>query len=497
VLWDLSYILENSFRMSLGDIPYRDFPFPFAPLTFLVQAIIIKLTGRVFWHHILYCAVAGGLATVTTWRILLNILNDAGRYARLMAFLLSLPLTVLGIYCIFPHPFYDPDCTLAILLCILLLQQLEQRRFPPLRSFLTGAALVVPLFVKQNMGLAFLLSTGLAFLLIGIRRRLGGLRPQYGWLAIGMGAGLAAAFSAIQCTAGLGNYYQWTIRFAAARRMPPLANMAGIYQDYALLWWSAAFFLGVSLLRFNRQRRTALDLLSVCLMAPSFCWTVIDLFFDEDAPEHAEQLLALWPFLMVVAALFFVFSLRRRTELGLALPIILIGTVHGAFLSQQLWGSTYAIWPLLLLLFATAISALFMLLNDPPHRAMLQLTVIVAVSLLISGGFYVWSRERLRYANLSDGEMVRSKFPALRGLSIRGPWIPDFEELVQFAKHRIPEQDGLLIIPGEDLFYYTTGRHPHSPVLLFDHTVNPFTPEEIRDISRTRNIRWLIVKRDL
>src|SRR5215470_3081920 len=54
VLWDLSYILENSYRISLGDMPYRDFPFPYAPLTFMVQAVIIKLTGRVFWHHIVY-----------------------------------------------------------------------------------------------------------------------------------------------------------------------------------------------------------------------------------------------------------------------------------------------------------------------------------------------------------------------------------------------------------------------------------------------------------
>src|SRR5712691_4391213 len=46
VLWDLSYVLENSYRISLGDIPYRDFPFPHAPLTFLIQAAIIKLAGR-------------------------------------------------------------------------------------------------------------------------------------------------------------------------------------------------------------------------------------------------------------------------------------------------------------------------------------------------------------------------------------------------------------------------------------------------------------------
>src|ERR1700730_2239092 len=50
VLWDISYILETSHRISLGDIPYRDFPFPHAPLTFLTQAALIKLAGRVFWH---------------------------------------------------------------------------------------------------------------------------------------------------------------------------------------------------------------------------------------------------------------------------------------------------------------------------------------------------------------------------------------------------------------------------------------------------------------
>src|SRR6266567_887590 len=102
VLWDVSYILENSYRISLGDVPYRDFPFPYAPLTFLAQAAIIKLTGRVFWHHIVYCAIAGGTGTVLTWRILLQQLRGV-KSPRLLAFLLSAPLIVLGIYCVYPH----------------------------------------------------------------------------------------------------------------------------------------------------------------------------------------------------------------------------------------------------------------------------------------------------------------------------------------------------------------------------------------------------------
>src|SRR5579863_4940373 len=88
VLWDLSYVLENSHRISLGDLPYRDFPFPYAPATFLIQAILIKLTGRVFFHHVLYCAIVGGLGTVLAWRILVNVLGSAMPRFRLVAFLL-------------------------------------------------------------------------------------------------------------------------------------------------------------------------------------------------------------------------------------------------------------------------------------------------------------------------------------------------------------------------------------------------------------------------
>src|SRR5258708_14318204 len=98
VLWDLSYTLENSYRISVGDIPYRDFPFAHAPLTFLIQAAIIKLTGRAFWHHIAYCAIVSGLSTVLTWRIIQTILRGVVARARLLAFLLSVPLIPLGIY---------------------------------------------------------------------------------------------------------------------------------------------------------------------------------------------------------------------------------------------------------------------------------------------------------------------------------------------------------------------------------------------------------------
>src|SRR5262249_44973428 len=96
VLYDLSGVIEPAYRMSLGDRAYGDFPFAYAPLTFWIQSEIIRLWGTVYWHQIAYAALAGGLATVLTWRVLVNILRESLRWPRLTAFLLTLPVIVLG-----------------------------------------------------------------------------------------------------------------------------------------------------------------------------------------------------------------------------------------------------------------------------------------------------------------------------------------------------------------------------------------------------------------
>src|SRR6266550_6825191 len=237
ILWDLSYILETSYRISLGDVPYRDFPLPFAPLTFLVQAALIKLTGRVFFHHVIYAAAAGGLATLLTWRILLHVLREKVASPRVMAFLLATPLVFLGIYSVFPHPFYDCDCTLAILVAILLLLQLQRKDFPPFRAFFTGAFLVVPVFVKQNAGLAFLAATLLSLaVLMGLAKWYRRPARGYAWTIAGAASALALAVALIHLTSGVTNYWHWTVQFAATRRLPPFSALLAIYEDPHLLW---------------------------------------------------------------------------------------------------------------------------------------------------------------------------------------------------------------------------------------------------------------------
>ncbi len=593
VLWDLSYLLENSYRIALGDVPYRDFPFPYAPLTFLVQAAIIKLTGRVFWHHIAYCAIVGGLSTVVTWRILLRLLVKIPQ-RRILAFGLATPLTILGIYSIYPHPFYDADGTFVILIGILLLLHVDAKDLPSIpidagdsrelqpNSIIhgwfarlmssrfarltlpcsTGFVLVLPLFIKQNVGLALLLAL-IVTLVFGIAIKLWRRQSLRGYVILIASAsfGLGLALLAIHWWAGLRNYEHWTIQFAAARRTPNKGEMLGIYKDRLLLWWFPVFAAGLLLWQWHRRvssstvgegtdqavkndsgeavsQRTEVDtnqrlpkwaaiplcLLSAILLTVPFTWAVTYLRLDTDISERAERLLSLWPFVIILATVFAAFRLRRYPPLTALLPLVVIGTAHGAFLSQQLWGSTYALWPLFIILVACLLSTFewrdrkspvglslsllpelstdevndkLKFSGDGDGWVMLPATIIMATCLLIAGLFYVRSHERLEYANLDDGELVHSQLPPLRGLSMRGSWLPNFEELVRYADQNIPRDDGILMLPGEDLFYYTTGRRPRFPVLMFDHTVNPLSAEEIVQLARERNIRWVIVKDEL
>ena len=218
------------------------------------------------------------------------------------------------------------------------------------------------------------------------------------------------------------------------------------------------------------------------------------LYVTTDDPDEWEiELLRLWPFVMLLALLITVLAIRRRgSTIESVVSLIVVATIHGTFLSQSTWGSTYGIWPLLVLLLAFAIGA-----AEIPLLTAMTVSSIVGATMLVVGADYIATSHRLIYAKIADGPPVRSSIPALRGLTMRGRWLPDFEELVAFADRQIPRDDAILSMPGEDLFYFTTGRVPKFPVLMFDSTINPYSPSEIAALAEERGVGWIIVKKHL
>jgi hypothetical protein len=522
VLWDLSYVLDSSVRIALGQAPYRDFPFVHAPLTFLIQAAIIRLTGRVYFHHVLYAATVGGLGTVLAWRIVLHTLRGRLDAAWAVSVVLAAPLAVLGIYCILPHPSYDCDCDFSILLAVLLLQRLTPdsgysaaprpgQAKNLFRPFAAGAAICLPLFFKQNIGLPLLLATlaGILLLLAAkIFRRAPASSPSPGIPALlavlaGSVTTLVLAGLLLQSTVGVGNYVHWTIQFAAQRRLPGLKEMLEVYREPLLLWMLPSVAAGLALLLSRLAKARWAQALALGLLAAPFLFTLFALLFYDDADERGDSLLALWPLLLILAAVLTFYNLWRGLSLRALLHAIVLVAIHGTLLSQQLWGSTYAIWPLLILLIAGMIA--YLATVKPPGAAparvrqnlALVLSVVIAATLLICGGLYTVSEERLTYLQLPGGPALHSTYPQLAGMAVSGPYLPNFEELLRFTAADIPQSDGILLIPGEDPFYFVTGRVPRFPLLLFDPATDPYSPAQLVEQARAHNIRWLIVKREL
>ena len=535
VLWDLGYLLDTSWRIALGQMPYRDFPLAHAPLTFMIQAALIRLAGRHYFIQIAYAAIAGGCATVLTWRIVLRILRGRGSGCgnRAVALLLSAPLTVLGIYSVYPHPIYDCDCTLAVLLAIYLLSNSlagsstapygctvphpralpgspatglrrwggrargwETTQIAPLAA---GASAVLPLFFKQNIGLPFVpvVAAGMLVLLaVNLRQPrsvTSALRSQPALALAGMIAALIVVMAAIAATAGLGNYFRWTIHFAAQRRLPGLASMLAVYLQPSFVWTLPILAAGL-ILCFSRFIESLwARLLSFGLIAAPFAGSLIFLLLDDDADERADNLLELWPLLLLVALAIALIELCRGITLRRLIPFLALAAIHGTLLSQQLWGSTYALWPLLVILVGYILAAL-------PARARwvrIRTALVISLTFMVCGALYSASLERLRYVRIPDAALASTHVPALRGMATPGEYLSNFDELIEFAASEIPPGDALLLLPGEDPFYFATGRTPQFPVTLFDPATDPYSAPQLLEEARRRNVRWVIVKRAL
>jgi hypothetical protein len=480
----------------------------------------MRLTGRVFFHHVLYAAIVGGVGTVLAWQIVLETLRGRLRAAWFVALLLAAPLTVLGVYSILPFPSYDCDTAFSILVVIFLLRRLprdsegagqpiQDRRL--MRPFTAGIALPLPLFFKQNIGFPFLAAAFALILLLLILKLFrhtsasNSSPAALGAILTGALVTLAAAGLILHFTAGVGNYLHWTIQFAAQRRLPGLPVMLAVYSEPSLLWSLPCVVVALALLQNRFAKALWARIAALGLLASPFLWTLAGLLISADSDDRAGNLLALWSLLLVLSEALTLWNFCCHPSLRSGLPAMLLAAIHGTLLSQQLWGSTYAIWPLLVLLIAEMIAFLASIelagANSKvrPKTRLLSpaLAGIISLTFLICGSLYTVSEERLSYAQLPAGPVVHSNLPALRGMAVTGPFLPGFEELLRFAADKIPAGDGLILIPGEDPFYFASGRTPQFPVLLFDKATDPYSPAQLVEEANRRKIRWLIVKRTM
>jgi hypothetical protein len=482
VLADISYILNIATRIAAGDVPYADFPLAQAPLTFLVQAVLIKLFGPHFFVQIAYAAIAGGTGTVLTYLIARRLLAGVVARPAALAAVLAIPLVPLGIYAVLPNPFYDPDGCLAILAAVAAILAASDRP-TRMRWLVAGALISAPVFIKQNIGGAFLVLAVAALMTDAFARPVA--RAGLRWCLIGLGLALGLEVVALQLVVGIDHYFAWAWTFALAGRGVTLERVSS-FADPGVTWLGV-LILGLALgTRFLPPRvRAPIFVGALCAALVARSSTVMS-FIDVNT---------LFPPLLIVASVFAVIrAAREGPHLETTLPLVLTGTTAGTLMSLGLNGSTFGIFPLLVLAIAAIVRDLRLFV--PKTSGLAPVTgAVLAVFLAVSGTAYTLTNARLLFVDANaPGPVVHSSFPSLAGLSARGPYIGDLDAILAWTRDNAAPGDAMLFLPGEDPAYFALGRPPQMPSVYYYDVANPYSPAEVARFADAVTLRWVFVK---
>jgi len=476
VLVDIAYPLNTATRIAAGEVPYKDFPLAQAPLEFLIQAALIKLFGPQFVVQIAYAAIVGGASIVLAFVIVRRLLRDAVRAPGLLAASLCLPLVPLGVYAVYPHPFYDPDaCALA--LAVLLSGLVALAAPTPARCALAGALLSIVPFMKQNVGGALVASMAVAIAVDAFARP-GTLRAAR-WYAIGFGAALALIALAVQFVIGIPNYVRWTVGFALEAR-----GVTGERLQEFVVPSLLAVVLAVLL---PRLAPTARLIVASAAFLAALAFTVLSraLIF---APGFIP------PVLVASVALALFRSRRERPSFALLLPVVVAGTAIGFLQSNGLSSSSFAIFPLLVIALAAVVRDVTWAVPARPGLAVATGGALAGL-LLVLGSIYTLTNTRLAFVDVNAvGALSHSTFPTLAGLSARGPYLADLDEILVWTRDHVGVDEGFVFLPGEGPAFYALGRRPVLPSVYFFDVATPYTPDELARIADERGLRWVFVK---
>jgi hypothetical protein len=187
-------------------------------------------------------------------------------------------------------------------------------------------------------------------------------------------------------------------------------------------------------------------------------------------------------------------SRREGASLAVLVPVVVAATTLGVLQSQGLVGSSFAIFPLLIVSLAALVRDVRWSVPDPARFAP-ALGTALAVALVVLGTIYTLSNARLAFVDVNaPGPVVHADYPTLAGLSATGRYLADLDEILAWTRDHVAADEGFVFLPGEDPVYFALGRRPALPSVYFFDVATPYSPEELARIADARGLRWVFVK---
>ncbi|MFA6005065.1 MAG: hypothetical protein WC775_01110 [Patescibacteria group bacterium] len=506
---DFAYFIENSYRIFIGQIPYKDFVLVLTPGTYYISALIMKVFGSVYIYQVFYSMSVSFLTVVITYKVLSLVGKN-----RLVNLLVLLPLVFSG-HARYPFPSYDVNMMLVSLFGIYILLKTMGKSAGSKNYFFIGILSAVTILFKQNTGLIY---TVLMFFLGGFNIYFFETEGKVKRLLLLMGGMLTILFvflGNLLLTNSLREFVYQTLTFPITVRRPGsvfFATFADVFRPRSLFYYFP--FLVISLLILvKKATNTKIFLLAIygAVISPivyaSFLFVrnrgiSTDMSFIPGFVYMFST--SVWYVVIFGLVFLLLFSLstkkiESKTDWFMfVFSWCVIVFSLSPFMLHPIEAATmysYPLFAVLLILLYNRLCKFF------PSFAWGKVVGSIAGGTAIALCFSL-IESHLLLIGVPLGVVSKQSITArsVRVTSYPGvvpeTWEADVAAMLRYVKKNIPLKDSVVALPGIDPFYFVTGRIPPLAYTQYAEQTFPYSPLDYSAEIETHNVKWVIVKTD-
>lgn len=338
--YDYSYLSDVSHRLSVGQIPYKDFDLVLTPGTFYTHYWFSTIFGFSSLSSQMLVILISTATTLVFIEIanhlLLGIKNQAIKYSPYLAFPLLGPTYMVS------FPLYDVFSTLAVGTSILItLKVFANPMASKPKLVLVGACVTLPLLFKQNVGLFFVLLF-LAALLLGYFKKLFSLKILI-WTHLGCLIAFVIFGITLRLNHMTGVFLEQVFIYASDAKGVSLLTELLRYKDKYLLATVVAMIIVALIPRLRKFTFVLPIALGGIVSLITLSILLVNRISGSEFPVNRPLInwLLILPICVAIALSAVKNKMESKREVYLV-SALLIGALFGAYLSQGYKGSSYS-----------------------------------------------------------------------------------------------------------------------------------------------------------
>lgn len=491
--WDFSYFIENSYRVYIGQIPYKDFVLVLTPGTYYIGALIMKIFGTSYNFQIIY------IMTISFFTVILSygILGFFSNKKKLNAVLL-LPLLFSG-HTIYRFPSYDINSVFFVLLGIYFLLTLHHEKNSSLFSyFFSGMLISLPFLFKQNTGAVYLI---LMLLLEYIHIYFFERKKQIQKATLFTGGSLLIFILFVFYL--LYNHSISQFVFQAFTFPLKARNVGGVISLFFFdatrtrsIFYYIPYIEIVLLIALRKAKNITVQLLVLysVVISPFVYQAYLylrypalakDIFFT--IGRSYLYIVSIWFVIFISLSLLLLRDLikkrliNKKNILFFSYSLFFLLFSLSPFTIHRVEGALFGFYPFFAILLVHILARLRL---ELPKYNWEGVVIIISFGVTLFLSFYMFQNEIIRYF-LRKGVEVKP---------ISDIWISEDKNMISYVNKNIPIKDSIISIPGQNTFYYLTKRTPSLPYFQYISPTFPYTSKDYSNQIEKTKIDWVIIE---